>query len=340
MDWFLFSLEAICGLMLVGVYLATYIPAFRRSIMRRETLAWGMSPTSVPPVNVVRSVTTLVRGGLIGIAAGVTVSFVIANETDTWQGSGGYLFYGALVVGSALGVTLSAVLNETRRVRGLVRIARARAVSLVDYVPVAIGRLLWALVGLCIARIGLGFVFNAVYPSHFVGARQDVASYLISSVTIVTGQLITLAVFEVVSRALIRRGQFASTESELVWSDALRSHVFYTMVTAPLIVSGVGIVQSFAILSFTNTPGGIQIIANVIFGIAFLALVIFGLRAAGRRPRQQFLRRLWPDLAEERTSAASAEWTRASLELQASNAARAAEKYARRHPASKSGSSQ
>jgi hypothetical protein len=340
MDWFTASLQIATGVVLVVAYAATYKRSQQSKQIHKLQDAWGLDPANTPPPNIVRSVLTLSRGGLVGVAAGGAVSFAITDVSDTTSDLNFYLIYGTVTVGAALGFTISAGVLEARRVRGLVRIARAQAVSLDDYVPRSLRGLLWGVVGLCISRIAVGIALADAYPSRYVGARQNVTHYLFSSVTIVVGQLATLALLEVVSRLFIRHGQFASSSSELVWGDALRGQVFYSMLLSPLVVAGVGIVQSFAILGFTNTPSLVQIVVNVLFGLALVLLAILGFRSQANTPRQQFLRRLWPDLYEARRHVATTEWTRASLELQTENAARAAGKWARRHPAAKVGGQQ
>jgi pimeloyl-ACP methyl ester carboxylesterase len=233
-------------------------------------------------------------GAPIGTGISVAIATVLILLTPnlsllaTW-----WCLFGAYLVGASLGSTAATLIAEQRRDRGAVRVARINAVSVGDYVSLLQTNLVRIFVALAVLAFAAdGWLAISVSPRYL-----SVVSGVIAGLAVVT-----LGVYEVVSRQLVARGALAGTSAELAWDDGLRSYALTNL-------SGtVGLLPLYSLIAYDtlliNSAGiGSNPLFPVFTGFApiaatvgILALVVLMTRV---RTRQYFLRRLWPELASK-----------------------------------------
>jgi hypothetical protein len=231
-------------------------------------------------------------GAPIGTAVGVGIATVLlllnpgTSLLATW-----WCLFGGYLAGASLGGTTAILIAEQRRDRSIVRVARTSAVTVRDYVsPVQTVFMRTFVVIAVLVFAGDCWLARSVSPRYL-----SVVSGIIAGLAVVT-----LIIYEVVSRQLIARGASAGTSLELAWDDGLRS---YALTNLSLTVGLISLYSLIAYDTLLVDPTGISSapLFSVFTGLLPIAATvgIFGLIAftSGTRPRQHFLRRLWPALA-------------------------------------------
>jgi hypothetical protein len=255
------------------------IRAFRISFVEKQVVRLATSlnlgvPDSLEPL-VVRQTAYRLRTGAIGGAGGLLVGAIAIAPVA----SPGYptvvLVMTSVAIGSTVGTTALSLATLRRDDTSLPRVARARAVTLDDYVhPVA--RLIMGIV-LAVSLIGVAMV-TVLSPSS-----TSVALVLVALA------IATFVLAEVGSRQLVDAPQPATTDGELIWSDALRAQLIDDLYRAPVSIAAVG--AYLAVQQIFGPQGALVLVIVLVAGIIASSLAI---------SRQHVLRRLWPELVEAR----------------------------------------
>jgi hypothetical protein len=230
-----------------------------------------------------------VRLGFASVAVGVgvaTAGMILAGV----HARGAVLFIDASAVLLAIGIggVIGSVAQEDARQKSQVRFARLRSVGISDYrapleqwLPRIVIILALAVFAFRVA-VGTGGI-AATPPFLFVYAAA---------------MLISLAICEIASRALVRRGQPAGSALELAWDDALRSRALNSIALAPLYLGAYFNIASIAFYSNSRSAAAVLAV-DLSAGVELLfalGLLLWAISWYYRKPQQRYLRRLWPEL--------------------------------------------
>jgi hypothetical protein len=283
-------------LIAVGLVVISLVASFvalsgRRTAVARFARLFGLDVPDDLESTIRAGILARRIGAPIGNAITVAITTVLLLGTQgisllaTW-----WCLFGAYLVGTSLGATTAILIAEQRRDRTIIRVARTTAVSVSDYVSPVQTVFVRSFVALAVLVFAVDcWLAVSVSPRYL-----SVVSGIIAGLA-----LVTLIVYEVVSRRLISRGASAGTPLELAWDDGLRSYALtnlsgtvgllplYSLIAYDtLLLNTTGISSSSVFSVFT---GLLPITAT--FGI--FALIVIMTRT---RSRQHFLRRLWPEL--------------------------------------------
>lgn len=223
-------------------------------------------------------------GGLAGVLLATATTFALGPDSGAW------VFVG-LALGTLIGGAGSLFLRVGRRPSSASRLARGRAVTLVDYVPAIL--LTLSLVTLAISAVAVAIGLTAgsdATRTARIGLFATVGALAVGA----TGVVLALA------RLVTTRAQPADSPLALAWDDALRGESLRRLVgmagwlaAAPAVVAAVAVVP--------RAPGVVQTTVLVLAVTAGL-LAVAG-QAVSARGRGYAVRRLWPG-AEFETAAA------------------------------------
>jgi hypothetical protein len=233
------------------------------------------------------------RGGSIGgllvlIAAEL---FLMNNVELTHSTFGPLAFAGIVIAGMSAGSAVTALRSHSHRDPNQPRLARARVVTLADYVAPLERTGAYVVVALAVAT-----TLTFVAASGVI--RAEPLPWLSGPGILAALAVASLVLFEVAGRRILRKGQPAGSPTELAWDDALRSQRLRSLVTAPLILGAYCTFASLASMSMAFTQAGNRPLAVgfATANLAFIATaVVILIIALITRPQRFFLRRLWPD---------------------------------------------
>ena len=250
-------------------------PAIGRNIVRRQRI---------------KLASTVVAAAAMSIVA-FTVTFPDANYR-------GIVVVGSVLAGSLVGVAIGSLQWPAQRHDDGLRVAKAGAVSLRDYVP------RWELRGARIlVALSATIFFGSVLATATGLATVSDLPMARTSAYFTGIAVLSLIFFEVVGRRIVGRAQPNGSEMELVWDDALRAVDLRALASTPLTIGLLGVffgasdlalslpdLQANPGLLTTLTVAGWVVVAGV-FAMAFATLT--------SRPERFFLLRLWPAYAPE-----------------------------------------
>jgi hypothetical protein len=194
------------------------------------------------------------------------------------------------IAGLGIGTAIVSLRFEARLSESPVSVARIRTVSVGDYVGYQARVVAYALVIVFVAAVVTGLALenrSPLRPGAFL--PSEVAALL------AVGGLI---LFEVGSRAILRRGQPAASTDELVWDDALRSSAINDLLRTPVLSSYLGVLS--LVLLGPALPGHDTWIAVLGYVVVVGFYLLFSLAQTGLRG--YYLAKLWPN-ARRRTEA-------------------------------------
>jgi hypothetical protein len=277
-DWYAIVIAAIFALQ----FALSYAPPWQRVLVL--WIGWFAGGLGIPDAldaKLRRRAAIRSRWGHVGALIGLTAAFIPIRLADTDVGP--YLLWvclGASLVGHGLGAAISSLMLQLRAASDGPRIARTRVVGIHDYIPVAMHILAWVVwatgAGVAVAQTVLGV---AAWPSIGIAALAG-------------GSLL---VFEISGRALIRRGQPATSTDELVWDDAMRSSLLRDLIQTgvlPVLYGTLLIVEG-------NQPTHAAAWGDT--GLAIVLVAGFAEALIFRLTRGYYLARLWPH-ARKRTA--------------------------------------
>jgi hypothetical protein len=286
MDYTGWILTAAWGIGAVVVIVLTFNRRYLRWSAERLGYAVGLSlPAELAP-RVARRVALRQRGvaigGLFGLAA--TAALLQTVDTDP-RSSSSFVVLGGLFTGIAIGTAIASSRYSSPVDAGAVRYARSSAVAVRDYLPPM--ERIGARVAVALGLLSIPLVAGSA------GSPSAIPVPIVA--TLSGGAVVALVLFEVVSRRIVDRPQFAESPDELAWDDALRASLLRDVVTAPLALGAyaffIGALSRFDTWSANLAP------SNALATIGALALVCIGLVVAAasalQKPRQYYLRRLW-----------------------------------------------
>jgi hypothetical protein len=123
---------------------------------------------------------------------------------------------------------------------------------------------------------------------------------LVPAILLAAAAIVAAAVSHVAGAALMRRGQPASSVTELVWDDALRSATLRGLVQIPATIGVASLAAT--LLTLGSVPGLSDVMMWMLFGV-LAALITFMIASNRRAATMYYLRRLWPDFADEYSAA-------------------------------------
>jgi hypothetical protein len=297
---------------IVGLYIAVgavalgigALPRFRGKETQRLARSLGLALDAELETRVRRRVAARRSGGVAGALTGLAgAAALLVSQTFPSVGPlASLVLVGGVFAGLAVGVAVVAAFHSVRVRDDRPRVARAAVVTLNDYVswierwgarlPVALAATL-LVVSLALSSLGLADFGRS--PLLLLGGLTTLAS------------LAALALFELGGRRLIQKDQPSESSAGLAWNDALRSVTIRDMASAPLLLGVYGIAMVIVDLStaiMATDPGeGVRFVsmiaANVLFGAVFFGALFVLLFVIAFKPQRHFLRRLWPELANE-----------------------------------------
>lgn len=299
--WWIVGLYVTVG---AAVLVMGELPRFRTREAQRVARSLGMTLDGALETVVRRRIAARRRGAVVGALLGVAAAVALLTSEITPPAGplAPLILAGGVFGGLAVGAGVVAGFHSIRVADDQPRIARAGAVTLNDYV---------AWVERWGARIPVVFAVTSLAFSAVL-AMFDVTAFARSPLLLLGG-LVTwtavaaLAFFEVGSRRLIQRGQPSASRAELAWDDALRALTIRDMVGAPLLLGVYGAVLVLTELSTALAAAhagewvriATLISMNVLFNVVMFAGILAILFAIASKPHRHFLRRLWPELANE-----------------------------------------
>jgi hypothetical protein len=231
------------------------------------------------------------RGGSLGglvftVAAALAFHFEVGVNHDSQLTS--LFIVGSTFAGVAAGTAVAALTGNRTIAPDRPRVARARAVTVSDYLAP------FELIG---ARIVV-YAAVAVLLVASVFAAPGAGGSLFGIAFFAIFGAVSLALFEVASRRIVDLSQPAGSTAELVWDDAIRASSLRDLVTAPLALGAYCLVFGvFGIAESSTHPAAMLVsyVVGGIFGLTGLAAAIYSIAT---RPQRYFVDRLWPDLRE------------------------------------------
>lgn len=214
----------------------------------------------------------------IGIGGALGASLVLIGLRfaigDRWSLQANWLTVGAVYGSGALGNAIAALL-QPRWWRGGARLARGVDVTLDDYVP-PIERV--AARGAAVAGLGATAV-AAVFR------RIDGVDLAAGAVVV-----LSLALFELGARRVVRKPQPVGSTNELAWDDAFRAVNLRALASAPEITGLYAVLAAAAQFDERAEWTTIGIVVTTVVVVLIVAI-------ASPSPARHYLRRLWPDTA-------------------------------------------
>ena len=229
------------------------------------------------------------RGGSLGglvftAAAALAFHFEIGVNNDSRLT--GLFIVGSTFAGVAAGTAVAALTGGRTIAPDRPRVARARAVTVSDYL--APFELIGARV-VVYAAVGLLLVVSLFAAPGAGGSLFAIAFFAIFGA-------ISLALFEVASRRIVDLPQPAGSTAELVWDDAIRASSLRDLVTAPIALGAYCLVFGvFGIAESSTHPAAMLVswVAGSVFALTGLAAAAYSIAT---RPQRYFVDRLWSDL--------------------------------------------
>ena len=279
--------SSVFSVIAVASFALTFVPFYARWSAFRHAVLIGVDLPARLEGAVSARLMTQVRGTSMGVFVAMAVAtLVVFFEIGGDSRLTIWLIVGAVGAGAATGVAVAAFTDSPKIATDGPRIARSGAVSVGDYIHPAEriasrGVIALAVVVAIISTVALG--------SNAAGSVFPTVAFAILGV-------ISLALFEVVSRRIVDRPQPAGSTAELVWDDAIRTSTLRDLLAAPLV---------FGVYSFFFGIAGLLIAAagptapaaadltGIVSTIALLAITFYS-RAV--RPQRYFIGRLWPNL--------------------------------------------
>lgn len=194
-----------------------------------------------------------------------------------------------VIAGIGIGSALATFAGEGKRQKGSIRVARLQSVTLADYrspfdqwVPRVV---------VVVTLLGL-VLRGAIYPEGY--GSVPVFLWVYAGVTVVS-----LAIFEFTSRALLQTGQPANSALDLAWDDALRSQALAGIAAMPVYLGAYLGIAAFTF--YPPTHEGATALASQVEAVSQLVgsalLLVWVGASVATRSQQRYLRKLWPDLA-------------------------------------------
>lgn len=280
---------------LVGMLGLTALPSVRRRAVDRlaRRLDLRLEPSLATRIG--RRVTLRQRSGLLGALLGVGVGTAILLgqpgpvDGEPWLPIDIWMLTGMMFVGSGIGFSLSALVAIPRPDADAPRVARSRVLGIGDYVdpfelvPTRV---------LAPTALALAVAANIGALSGAAPASDN--SLVPAALVLAVLAIVTLVIFELGARALLRRPTPAVSEQELAWEDGLRATAVRQLLTAPLTFSLIAVIWSgFGLLE--AIPGQVAlVVVNVATPLLTAGLVVIAVLAFARHPERYFRRRLWP----------------------------------------------
>jgi len=284
------------------------IPAYRRSRVRTLGTSVGLAVPdglagALSSRLTRRSVITWL-GSLAGLAliiAAVELGLIVpsgerSDASDLW------LIFGGIVIGISGGAIVNALTLKSVLPAGE-RVARSSAVELDDYL---------APVDLAGSRIAVAIGAAALLAWILVTATGVISPEPLVTVGVVVTALsvVSLFAFELATRSILGRGQPVASPAELAWDDALRGMSMRSIASAPMCL---GIWGALAVcIDIARTAAADPTVGDAAFATAVAAgvLIFVGITAAAAvsiatKPQQQYLRRLWPEVATQQSAKAA-----------------------------------
>lgn len=229
------------------------------------------------------------RGGSIGglvLTAAATVAFHFEIGVDHDSQLTGLFIVGSTFAGVAAGTAVAALTGSRTVAPDRPRVARARAVTVSDYLAPL------ELIG---ARIVVAAAVGVLFASTLFAAPGSGGTLFAIAFFAVFGAL-SLALFEVASRRIVDLSQPAGSTAELVWDDAIRASSLRDLVTAPLALGAYCLVFGVFGIAESSTHPSAALVAYVVGGTFALTGVAAAVYSVATRPQRYFLDRLWSDL--------------------------------------------
>ena len=280
------------GLVVISTIATLIAESRRKTSAERFGLRFGLDvPEDLEPT-IRYGVQARRVGSPIGTLIAVTTAVVLLllhpglSLLAAW-----WCLFGAYLVGASLGATIALLVAEQKRDRGILRVARTKAVVVADYVPSIQSVLVRVFVALAVIVFAADCWLAASVSPNFLSIVSGLLAWL---------SVVTLIIYEFESRRLIRRGAPAGTPLELAWDDGLRAYALTNL------NGTVGLIPLYSLIAYdTLSLNSTGIYSNPLFPVftglfpvvatvGILMLIVFMTRV---RTRQHFLRRLWPDLA-------------------------------------------
>lgn len=276
----------------------TFIPAYRDGAAARFGRSVGLALPDSLEKQVSARLTVRLRGATIGAALATVAMLLLVHNgipVASDHNFSSFIIVGGAFVGVAVGAGVASALRGRFSADDRVRVARAQAVEMPDYV---------APFELVSTRVGVALAAVAVPVAAVLGAESGLVS-LAAALTVVA--VFALVLFEVASRHVVRRGQPVGTQAELAWDDAIRASLLRDLITAPLALGLYALFIAGVCLSgvLADALGGYAgLIAQTAILLVLLAVAFAGaVYSIVSKPQRHVLRRLWPDLAVEPAAA-------------------------------------
>ena len=284
--WY-FSIIVSIGL--VVVFALTFVPFYARWRAYHHAVSIRIDL----PVRLERTVSGRLmareRGGSLGglvftVAATAAFHFEVGVNNDSDLTS--MFIVGATFAGVGAGTAVATLTGSATIASDRPRVARARAVSVSDYLAplelvgaraVVIASVVVLLVSAVLSAPGTG---GALFPIAFFAIFGAIA----------------LALFEVASRRIVDLPQPAGSTAELVWDDAIRASSLRDLATAPLALGAYCLVFGAVGIAESSTDPVAVTISYVVGGIFALVALAAAIFSIATRPQRYFLDRLWQDL--------------------------------------------
>jgi hypothetical protein len=285
------TLTGVFSIGAVVVFVLTYFPLYLRFSAFRLARSIDLTLPDDIALTVGRRTALRQRGGAVGGVGGAVGASLALTAGGSAVGGWSILFLiGGMFTGIALGIAVVS-LRAARPVHSdAVRVARASAVDPRDYLaPIdRIGTRVTVVLGLVAAVVAV------VRGDDYPGALLETVP--VPYVVVLAGVgVLTLVLFEIASRRVVAQPQFAQTQTELAWDDAMRATLLRDMVTAPLALG----LYAFMFVLFTvvdsgQAAGGGDSVALSISAVVTSAIAVaFAIVSTVIKPQQHFKRRLW-----------------------------------------------
>lgn len=283
---------------LVGTAFLLFIVRPKTNSQRMQVIVntVGLPLTSEIEPTVAATLRREVRAGFLSIAIGISVAIVGMLVAHVHAVTAIFFIdFTTTLFAIGVGSAVATVAQEDARQKSQIRFARLQSVGISDYRAPLEQWLPRVFVVLALAV----FAFRVVVASGGIGGTPPFLFVYAGAM------LLSLAICEVASRLLVRRGQPAGSALELAWDDALRSCALNAIAIAPFYLGGYFTIASIAFYPISRSPVAVfavdlSVCVELLFAAGLLAWVI---AATARKPQQRYLRRLWPEFASGRGSA-------------------------------------
>ncbi|MCB1280904.1 MAG: hypothetical protein KDB18_05225 [Salinibacterium sp.] len=220
----------------------------------------------------------------------VVVVFTVSFPDASYRS---FVLVGGVVAGSVIGIAMGSLHWPAQLERDALHVAKARAVSLDDYVAPWERRSARTFVGLSM------IIYVASLLVAAWGSRPVHVLLPATSGGLFTGlAVLFLAVFEVVGRRTVGRAQVSGSESELVWDDALRAIDVRSLASTPATIGLLGVLFGASNLTLQLhdflAASGLLLPVTIAGWIGFAGVLVLTIAWAVSSPERHFLRRLWP----------------------------------------------